>query len=90
MTGREHLEADVAPHPDGAPHGKACPECAFRAGNPQGLAEEDFDWLYLQREIGGFTFYCAHRMDAGYHRECACWAAIELGRALRCPAQGVG
>lgn len=83
MIGREHLEADVSPHPDGVPYRKACRECAFRTANPQKLSEEDFEWMNLQRELGGFTFYCAHRVADGFNRECACWAALERGRAAR-------
>lgn len=67
-------------HSDGAPWRKACPECAFRRSNPQGLSDEQFAEMYLNREFG-FSFVCAHRKADGAYRECACWAAMEAGRA---------
>lgn len=79
----DHLQAPVFPHPDGKPQAKACPECAFRTSNPQGLSPDDFVWLDLQMAIGGFTFYCNHRLEAGYARECACWAAKVRGDLLK-------
>jgi hypothetical protein len=75
---------DLLPsHPDGRPWPKACAVCAFRRGNPQALPEEVFDELWLEREMGGFDFVCAHREDAGHVRICACWAAMEAGRRRR-------
>lgn len=82
----EHLQEVVFAHPDGQAHKKACRECAFRRSNPQTLTEDDFDWMYLQRELGGFTFFCVHRDVEGYSRECACWAAIERGRQVAVPS----
>ena len=49
---------------------------------PAGPAEEDFDRLWLEREMGGYVFFCAHRVVDGCVRECACWAAMEAGRAV--------
>lgn len=75
---------DLLPsHPDGLPWPKACSACAFRRGNPQNLPEEVFEELWLEREMGGFDFVCAHRDDAGHVRICACWAAMEQGRRRR-------
>lgn len=75
---------DLLPsHPDGKPWPKACSVCAFRRGNPQNLPEEVFEELWLEREMGGFDFVCAHRADAGHVRICACWAAMEAGRRGR-------
>ena len=66
--------------PDGQPWRKACSECAFRRSNPQAMTEDDFDSLYLARDFGGLEFVCAHRLEAGFARTCACWAALEKGR----------
>lgn len=75
---------DLLPsHPDGKSWPKACTVCAFRRGNPQNLPEEVFEELWLEREMGGFDFVCAHREDAGHVRVCACWAAMDAGRRGR-------
>ncbi|MGU3559780.1 hypothetical protein [Methylobacterium radiotolerans] len=80
----ELITNDLLPsHPDGKPWRKACAVCAFRRGNPQNLPEVVFEELYLERELGGFEFMCAHRSDAGHVRECACWAAMNAGRRGR-------
>lgn len=75
---------DLLPsHPDGRPWRKACAVCAFRRGNPQNLPDEVFEELWLEREMGGFDFVCAHRVDDGCVRECACWAAMNAARRGR-------
>ena len=64
----------VDPHPDGRAWLKACEECAGRLSDPQQLGDR------YQRELmtagGGRDFYCIHRDDAGKHRICACYAAL--------------
>ncbi len=87
----DRFHDDTKPaHPDGKPWRKACDVCAFRRSNPQGLTEDDFDDLMLERDLAGLVFQCVHRDDNGFSRECACWAAINRGRARASgiPVQG--
>lgn len=62
------------PHPDGRAWIKACPECAGRTSDPQGMGDR------YQRDVmrgyPGTVFYCIHREDGGKHRICACYAAL--------------
>lgn len=80
----ENLVDDLPSVPDGEPHGKACPVCAFLPGNPQGLCDDDRAYLHGQLVMGGFEFLCVHRPDAeGRFRTCACWAAKVRGQEAR-------
>ena len=75
-------DGEVAPHPDGRAWAKACPECAFRTGNPQGYTLGALSDL---RQANPDThYYCVHRVDGNHHRVCACYAAIRIAEA-RCP-----
>lgn len=69
------LEGDSCdPHPDCLAWNKACDVCAHRTSDPQ-----DIGYAYQQRMRvydGSAVFYCLHRDDAGMHRVCACYAAI--------------
>jgi hypothetical protein len=69
--GQEARPSRLGPWP------KACPGCAMRNNDPQGIGSD------AQRDVrnlvrcGSLTFFCLHRtMTAGRHRECACAAAI--------------
>lgn len=65
---------DVLPHPDGQAWRKACPECAFRSSDPQGMGRQYQDALLSGSP--GTLFYCVHRLSDGYNRVCACYAAF--------------
>lgn len=64
----------VKPHPDGLAWLKACPACAHRTNDPQGIGEK-----YQRRMMefdGESVFYCLHReAEGGLQRICACYAA---------------
>ncbi len=75
--------SEAPPHPDGLPWRKACDVCAFRRCNPQGMSEDEFDEVWLMSAFPGFTFYCEHREDDGFVRECACHRAIQAGKVSR-------
>jgi hypothetical protein len=68
----------VEPHPDGRAWRKACPECAYRVNDPQGLGAGP-------KPVEGHHFYCIHRQDEGCDRICACYAAIISTRLRTTP-----
>lgn len=66
--------SDVIPHADGQSWKKACPECAFRRSDPQGMGIQYQEHLLQGDEET--LFYCVHRKDGEAHRVCACYAAF--------------
>lgn len=67
----------VNPDPSLRAWRKACPECAFRRGDPQQLGEETLTEARRAIITCQVVFYCVHRTTAdGLHRECACAAVM--------------
>lgn len=62
---------------------KACPGCAMRNGDPQGIGTDVQEDVRNLVACGSLTFFCLHRTTtAGRHRECACAAAIAKARTV--------
>jgi hypothetical protein len=70
----EGHDQNIRPHPDRLGWLKACPDCAHRTSDPQGIGDR------YQRKMmefdGDAVFYCLHRRTKdGFDRICACYAA---------------